>query len=178
MENQAKLLRVLKEKNITRVGGSETIEVNVRVIAASIRRTSLYRIISNLGMQSDCWIQGICNKPRGCREKSYFTLFGLTSRPAPGKFTLFYPESGIQIKYITLGNNRIFRPVKNEFSFFKTLSNSCVSNTSWVSSSIAGDNLTLNMYLIIGFIDLKKWSLIPNVLFTNFLISMGSPVTL
>ena len=32
---QAKLLRVLEEKNITRVGGSQTIPINVRVVAAT-----------------------------------------------------------------------------------------------------------------------------------------------
>ncbi len=37
LENQAKLLRALEDKAFTRVGGSETIEVNVRVIAAGNR---------------------------------------------------------------------------------------------------------------------------------------------
>jgi DNA-binding NtrC family response regulator len=37
MENQAKLLRALENKSITRVGGKESIEVNVRVIAAGNR---------------------------------------------------------------------------------------------------------------------------------------------
>jgi DNA-binding NtrC family response regulator len=41
MSTQAKLLRVLQERTIQRLGGSETIEVDVRVIAATHRNLEL-----------------------------------------------------------------------------------------------------------------------------------------
>jgi len=41
MSTQAKLLRILQERTIQRLGGSETIEVDVRVIAATHRNLEL-----------------------------------------------------------------------------------------------------------------------------------------
>jgi DNA-binding NtrC family response regulator len=50
---QAKLLRVLQERKIERVGGSESIEVNVRVIAATNR--SLWRLVQQKRFRRDLY---------------------------------------------------------------------------------------------------------------------------
>jgi DNA-binding NtrC family response regulator len=50
---QAKLLRVLQERKFERVGGTETIEVNVRVIAATNR--SLWRLVQQKRFRRDLY---------------------------------------------------------------------------------------------------------------------------
>jgi two-component system response regulator AtoC len=50
---QAKLLRVLQERHFERVGGAETIEVNVRVIAATNR--SLWRMVQQKRFRRDLY---------------------------------------------------------------------------------------------------------------------------
>jgi DNA-binding NtrC family response regulator len=50
---QAKLLRVLQERRIERVGGTETIDVNVRVIAATNR--SLWRMVQQKRFRRDLY---------------------------------------------------------------------------------------------------------------------------
>lgn len=62
---QAKLLRALQEKEITRVGGSETIKVNCRILAATHRN-----------LQEEM-------KKGNFREDLYYRLFGLTINIPP-----------------------------------------------------------------------------------------------
>ncbi len=52
---QVRMLRVLEEKKILRVGGSERIDVDVRIIAAS--HQNLQEMIQNGGFRSDLWFR-------------------------------------------------------------------------------------------------------------------------
>lgn len=52
---QSKLLRVLQEKQLTRVGGKEVIEVDVRVIAATHK--DLYDLVENDGFRQDLYFR-------------------------------------------------------------------------------------------------------------------------
>ncbi|NLA41476.1 MAG: sigma 54-interacting transcriptional regulator [Smithella sp.] len=53
LELQANLLRVLEEKAITRIGGRETIPINIRVIAASNR--NLKELVQNKSFREDLY---------------------------------------------------------------------------------------------------------------------------
>lgn len=61
---QSKLLRVLQEREITRVGGSETIPVDVRIVAATNR--NLLRMVQEGTFRQDLYYRLNILNIKGC----------------------------------------------------------------------------------------------------------------